>query len=295
MSELNPAKESVVRAAYYDLARLFSFRDALESLQEEPSPKVVSLEAPGLSGARRVGILPGSFNPPTLAHIELARRAREMFGLDAIVFTLSRVTVDKEKVEGLILEDRLLLLSLIARDLGWAHVSVVNRGLYYEQARAFRSLLGNNARISFVTGLDKLIQIFDARYYQDREAALRVLLTEAQLLVAMRGTLGMDDVEQLLSRRENERYRDRVFPFTLPDGMKEISSSSVRRRIAEGGGFEEKVPEIVAAFIAETGACVPRYQLRARLFDRLYETRDEAAQFFDLVKQAEKNYDQGPR
>jgi nicotinic acid mononucleotide adenylyltransferase len=295
MNEPNPAKQSVVRASFYDLARLFSFRDALESLREEPSPKAVSLEPPGLSGGRRVGILPGSFNPPTLAHIELARRAREIFGLDAIVFTLSRVTVDKEKVEGLILEDRLLLLSLIAGDLGWARVSVVNRGLYYEQARAFRSLLGNSARISFIVGLDKLIQIFDARYYQDREAALRVLLTEAQLLVAMRGALGMDDVEQLLSRRENEPYRDRVFPFTLPVGMKEISSSSVRSRVAAAGGFQEDLPEVAAAFIVETGACLPRYQLRARLFDRLYGMRDEAAQFFDLVKQAEKNYDNGLR
>ena len=295
MSDPNPAKNSVARVAFYDLARLFSLRDALEGLRVEAPPRAVSIEAGGLDSARRVGILSGSFNPPTIAHIELARRAKELFGLDMSFFTLSRVTVDKEKIEGLILEDRLLLLSLIAKNLGWAGVAVANRGLYYEQARAFRSLLGNSARISFIVGLDKLFQIFDVHYYQDREAALRVLLTEAQLLVATRGALGMDDVEQLLSRRENEPYRDRVFPFTLPDGMKEISSSSVRSRVAAGEGFEEDVPEVAAAFIAETGAYLPRYQLRARLFDRLYKTRDETANFFAMVKQEEKNYDETVR
>jgi nicotinamide-nucleotide adenylyltransferase len=295
MSEAKPAKSSKLRAAFYDLARLFSLRDALEDLRQKAPARAVFVEATSLSSARRVGILPGSFNPPTMAHIELARRAKRLFGLDTIFFTLSRVTVDKEKIEGVILEDRLLLLSLIAKELGWAGVAVVNRGLYYEQAKAFRLLVGNRARISFIAGVDKLIQIFDARYYQDREAALQMLLTEAQLLVAMRGALGMDDVEQLLSRRENEPYRDRVFPFTLPHGIKEISSSSVRSRVTAGRDFQEQVPEVAAVFIAETRAYLPRYQLRARLFDRLYETRDGTANFFDLVKQGEKNHDRGPR
>ena len=289
MSEPNPTTNSARRAAFYDLTRLFSFRDVLYSLREEEPPRAVSVEGASLSGAQRVGILPGSFNPPTIAHIELARRAKELFGLDTILFTLSRVTVDKETIEGLILEDRLLLLSLIARDLGWARVSVVNRGLYYEETRAFRALLGNSERISFIVGLDKLFQIFDARYYQDRESALTALLTEAQLLVAMRGVLGMDHAEQLLSRGENEPYRDRVFPFALPDSMKEIASSSVRSRVAAGETFQEDLPQVAAAFIAETGAYLPRYQLRARLFDRLYVTHDESANFFDLVKQAEKS------
>ena len=92
-------------------------------------------------GSGRVGILCGAFNPPTLAHVELARRAKEGFKLDHILFTMSRITIDKEKVEGLSQEDRMLLISLIAKELGWASVAAVNKGLYYEQARAFRTLI----------------------------------------------------------------------------------------------------------------------------------------------------------
>jgi len=295
MSEAKAIKGPLPRAAFYDLARLFAFRSALDGLRQEGLPRAVSVETPGAARTRRVGILPGSFNPPTIAHIELARHARELFGLDTIVFALSRITVDKEKIEGLILEDRLLLLYLIAQDLGGTAVAVVNQGLYYEQARAFRAFLGSNARISFIVGLDKLVQIFDARYYQDRETALGVLLTETQLLVAMRGALGIGDVEALLSRRENEPYRDRVFPFSLPDDMKGLSSTSVRGRVAAGESFHEDVPEVAAAFIAETGAYLPRYQLRARVFDRLYAARAETANFLDLLEQEELNYREASR
>ena len=50
----------------------------------------------------------------------------------------------------LILEDRLMLLSLLAQDLGWASVAVVNRRLYFEQARVFRSLLGKKRAFPFI-------------------------------------------------------------------------------------------------------------------------------------------------
>src|SRR5262245_16556345 len=98
MSEAKAIEGAPRRAAFYDLARLFAFRSALDGLRREGLPRAVSIKTPGAARTRRVGILPGSFNPPTIAHIELARHARELFGLDTIVFALSRITVDKEKI-----------------------------------------------------------------------------------------------------------------------------------------------------------------------------------------------------
>ncbi|HWP58008.1 MAG TPA: hypothetical protein VNL14_08990 [Candidatus Acidoferrales bacterium] len=257
----------MARPEFDDFGRLSGFRAALAAIEREAVPKARVLTNVDPRGFRRVGVLPGAFNPPTIAHVELARCAKQSFNLERIFFTLSAVIVDKERLEGLLFEDRLLLLERIADELDGAGVAIVNRGLYFEQAVAFRNLLGKDARLSFVCGMDKLVQIFDPRYYADRESALGTLLTEAQLLVAMRGDLGVSDLEAILRRPENEPYRDRVFPLTLPAGVRELSSTALRRNIVEGRDIESYVPGVVAEFIAATHAYRPGYDARVKLIE----------------------------
>ncbi len=45
---------------------------------------------------RRLGILAGAFNPPTVAHLALADEAMRVGGLDEVAITISKMTVDKE-------------------------------------------------------------------------------------------------------------------------------------------------------------------------------------------------------
>ncbi len=285
-------------AAFYDLKQLFYFREILEALDPKKHPHAVLIGDSGSVGSGRIGILPGSFNPPTLAHIELGRRAKESFKLDEIFFTISRVTVDKEKIEVISLEDRLLLLSLIAVELGWASVAAANRGLYFEQARALRSLVGNNAKLYFIVGMDKVMQIFDSRYYQDREKALHILFTESQLIAANRGLLGKENLEALLNRSENEPYQDRVYPLRLPGEFEEISSSAIRGKIAAGESMKSVLPELVNNFISESAAYRPPYDLRSLLLRRLYPIREWAekeADFQRLVYTAGKTTERGEK
>ncbi len=149
----------------YDLKRLFKFREVLEGLDAEASPHALISDKPLGITKGAVGVLSGSFNPPTFAHMELARRVKESFRLNRVYFTISRVTIDKERVEGLVLEDRLHLLSELTDPLEWASVAVVNKGLYFEQAQAFRSQVGGKAKMQFIVGMDKVLQIFAPRYY----------------------------------------------------------------------------------------------------------------------------------
>src|SRR5438105_4855844 len=75
---------------------------------------------------------------------------------------------------------------------------------------AFRSLLGAGAELYFVVGMDKLLQILDPRYYQNRDAAMRQLFALASLIVGSRGDLDQEDCARLLDQPENRAYR----PFT---------------------------------------------------------------------------------
>lgn len=224
----------------------------------------------------RVGILPGSFNPPTVAHLELARAARRRFDLDRVVFSLSSVVVDKERPEGLCREDRLLLLSLLARHRPWAAVGVVNRGLYSEQAPAFRACFGAVEELWFIVGMDKVLQIFDPKYYDDRDRALDALFEHARLIAANREDWGGEELRALLDQPANVPYRDRVRPLMLPPGLRHQASSTVRRGVPEGSSFEDLLPGVARNFIAAAGAFRDPYGLRIAAIETLYPVRQWA-------------------
>ena len=221
----------------------------------------------------RVGVLPGSFNPPTAAHLELARAARRRFELDTVAFSLSSVIVDKERVEGLCREDRLLLLSLMTADDPWAAAVVVNRGLYSEQAPACRTCFGGDADLRFIVGMDKVLQIFDPRYYEDRDAALDTLFAHVRLIAANREDWGDEALRALLDRPENAPYRDRVQPLTLSPHLRDQSSSAVRRGVEGGEPAGDAVAPAVREFIEATGAYREPYELRLAALDTLYTVR----------------------
>ena len=278
--------------AIYDLKRLFALHEAVETLDLAAPPTVHVSYPETVPPFRRVGILCGSFNPLTLAHTELAERARETYQLDCVFFTLAKVTVDKEQVSGLGLEDRLLLLSLYAQRHDCAGVALVNRGLYFEQAQAFRSLLGARVELNFVVGMDKLVQILDPRYYQDRDAALRQLFSLASLVVANRGDLAQEGFQQLLDRPENRPYRSHVRFCPLPATVADLSATAIREGLAAGKVMDEHVPAETAGFLAETHAYAPplwsdneaidAYAIRLALLESLYTVRSWAEQEADF-------------
>jgi hypothetical protein len=191
----------------------------------------------------RVGLLPGSFT--TDAHVALARAGRAA-GLGCVYYVLSKQTVDKERVTGLPLADRLELLCRLAGESGDG-VAFANRGLYVELAGALRRALPE-ARLEFLVGHDKIVQILDRRYYQARggrpDAALEELFALATFLVAPRGDADADDLARLLAAPENRRFADRVAPLALSEEHRRVSSTRVRR------GESDDVPLLVAEYLA---------------------------------------------
>jgi nicotinic acid mononucleotide adenylyltransferase len=281
-----------MRQAIWSLRRLFALREAIEALDLSAPPMASVVYPETLPLVRRLGVLCGSFNPLTLAHTELAERTQDAFGLDVVLFTLAKVTVDKEQVTGLSLEDRLLLLSLYAQRRGRTGVALVNRGLYFEQAQAFRSLCGAQAELFFIVGMDKLVQILDPQYYQDRAAALRQLFSLASLIVANRGAMAHEAFARLLAQPENRAYRRHIQFCSLPDTVTDVSATAVREGLAAERSVADLTPEETAVFLAETrafypplhrdGVAIDAYAERQRLLAALYANREQDRQEVDF-------------
>ena len=269
----------------YDLATLFAHRAVLQDLDPDGPPRLVALRgAPALGS---LAVFPGSFNPPTSAHLLLAERARRE-GFACVLFVLARNTIGKE-ASGMIAEDRLLALRFIAQRAGMG-VAVCSSGLYVDMADA-AAMLYPGAEVAFLIGSDKVSQIFDPSYYTDREDALDALFARARLVVAPRTEDGQI-VEEIMERSENRRFADRVSVLPLHPAVSDLSSTRVRGLLQSGAEPTGLVPSAVGTFLGEVGAFAPaasaggeeidRYRLRAQLLDALWDAREWAARAADF-------------
>ena len=285
----------------YDLATLFAHRAVLDDLDPDGPPRLVALRGAPAFGS--LAVFPGSFNPPTSAHLLLAERARRE-GFACVLFVLARNTIGKEP-SGMIPEDRLLALRFIAQRAGMG-VAVCSSGLYVDMADA-AAMLYPGTEVAFLIGSDKVSQIFDAAYYTDRDDALDTLFSRARLVVAPRTEDGKI-VEKILERPENRRFADRVSVLPLHPAVSDLSSTRVRGLLQSGAEPTGLVPSAVGTFLGEVGAFAPaataggeeidRYRLRAQLIDALWNARDwavRAADFHALLNLAMDPGDAGKR
>lgn len=249
-----------VHFSEHTLQYLRRVQGLIDRLQPEEAPQ--ALVVPGSPVPREtVIVFTGSFNPPTLAHLAMLKQARQYARQHEPVHlyaAMSKRTVDKESVERPLLLDRVLLLQkLLRKHVPRSGIMLFNRGLYVEQAEAIRRSFAGVKRIFFLIGFDKIVQILDPHYYEDRDTALHDLFRLAELLVAPRGKDGEKDLEELVQQAENKQFARYIHPLPLSGTYRDISSTSVREKAR---GYEHEVPQEVRQFMRTTRAYDPPLQ-----------------------------------
>jgi nicotinic acid mononucleotide adenylyltransferase len=264
-----------------DCARLARLARAAADVEASDEPCAVALAGGRrLRAAMRVGVFAGSFNPLTRAHVALANAARRAAGLDALIWTCAAASVDKEQVERAALVDRLAQMSAFVAGRRREALALLNRGLYVDEARTIRALLAPSAELTLIVGYDKIVQIFDPKYYADRDAALRALFSLARLLVAPREGEGAEALAALLAQPENRPFARHVRYLDVPAGYAHDSSTEARALAAETSpdiaALTRLVPPSGLALALHTGAyrhTAPAddapYTVRARWLDAL--------------------------
>lgn len=182
----------------------------------------------------RTGAYPGSFNPPTVAHLAIAAAARDQRRLDRVDLVLSRVALAKEHVELPLLEHRIEVLEAAARRLPWLGVRLTDAQLLADIAEGYDVV---------IMGADKWGQINDVRWYGDEGERDRAVARLPELAVVPRPPHAVPP-EHLLS---------------VPGELAGVSSTAAR-----GGAVELMVPE-AAEFAERTGAWIDEERYRAWL------------------------------
>lgn len=278
MRKIDYNKGMSIQIAPHILRNYRRVQRVLERLNPEGQPW--AMVSPGSAAPRGDSIVfPGSFNPPTLAHLAMLRQARawakqQYGGHWQVYVALSRQIVDKETVERMTLLDRVVLLErVLARQVREAGILLLNRGLYVEQAQGIRAAFPQVRRLYFLVGFDKIVQIFDPRYYTDRDAALRELFALAELLVAPRGSDGEAQLKELVAHPENRPFARYVHALPLDARYRDMSSTSARQ-----GVRLDEVPEDVYDFVRRTRPYAPPERLEDGTERDIYAERTRALQ-----------------
>jgi nicotinate-nucleotide adenylyltransferase len=192
-----------------------------------------------------VGILGGTFNPPHMGHLVMAQEAVDQLGLDQVVFMPVATPPHKEAREDPGAAARVELCRLAVGDddrLAVSTLEVDRGGASYtvDTLKTFHDLEAEHDLI-FIVGGD-MAQSLPA--WREPEAILQL----ARLAVAEREGVRREDIAR---RLEPLHAGDRVLFFDMP--RIDISSSVIRRRVAEGRPIRYLVPDAVATAIAERG------------------------------------------
>ena len=268
----------------HNLQTIFTMRALWEKLDPTAAPAIATLKPP--AARRNVALLPGSFNPPTAAHMLLAERALQE-GFDCVILLLAHNTVGKQP-SGLVPEDRLLAMRALTG--GSFGVGASSHGLYADQAQAAQALYPD-AEITFLVGSDKVEQIFDPRWYADRDGALERLFGSARLVVAPRADQG-ELLRSVLAAPQNRPFADRVSVLRLHPAVSDLSSTRVRGLLRSGAEPAGLVPPPVAELLTAMRAFAPpivikdeevdAYGIRAKIIETLWRARGPDSSSVDL-------------
>ncbi len=161
----------------------------------------------------RIGAYPGTFSPPTIAHLAVAEAARRQGRLDRVELLVSEVGLGKEGPGVPSAEERAAALGAVTASRPWLSVRTTAARLVADIVAGYHAV---------IVGADKWAQLVDPAWYDSPRARDEALQRLPPVLVAPRP------------------------PFPLPSGVTvldldevyaEVSSSAVR-----GGRREWMLP-----------------------------------------------------
>jgi nicotinic acid mononucleotide adenylyltransferase len=172
------------------------------------------------------GVYPGSFNPPTVAHLAVAACARRHAGLEQVDLALSRLPLGKAEAVRPIFEDRLAILRAVAAREPGLGVVVTDAQLIADIAAGYDAV---------IMGADKWAQVMDPAWYDSALARDAAVARLPRVLVAARAPFPKEPTW-------NVEWLD------VPAEHLDVSSTAAR------GGRRDLMVAEAARFDDETGA-----------------------------------------
>lgn len=174
----------------------------------------------------KAALFPGAWNPPTNAHLEIARRSLEL--VDEVIFTIPRAFPHKGW-QGASREIRLSWLVRLAEEEPRFSVALTDGGLFLDMTRELRAI-GPMDHVCILCGGDAAHRAVTWDYGSGEP--IEPQLEEYSLLVAPRPTPYIPP----------PHLAGKVMTLPLPEDLALISSTAVREAFDSGRDWTHLVP-----------------------------------------------------
>jgi nicotinate-nucleotide adenylyltransferase len=205
----------------------------------------------------RLGILGGTFDPIHLGHLRAAEEIGQGLNLKKVYLIPSASPPHRIRGPIASFHHRFKMAQMAVGDSGLLEaLDMENRrpGLSYsiETLREFRTLFSPKAEIFFILGTDAFLEIKTWKNYQN-------LFDYAHFVIIQRAGFQPEGLEAIMQGLDvNARKSDQPNIYTVGSGnqimlmkptLMDISSTRIRKMVAEGRSIRFLVPESVRVYI----------------------------------------------
>lgn len=199
---------------------------------------------------RRIGLLGGTFNPVHTGHLILAERAREELRLDRMGLLPSGIPPHKSGPGLAPSEHRLAMVNLAVEGnpgLACVDLEIRRAGTTYTVDTLRELHAGDPARtIVFLIGADSVPELPSWREYEQ-------VLELAEIVTLRRPGFEDDDIFERIASKIRPDLIAELRERRLDTPEIDISSTEIRRRVAQGKSIRYLVPEPVREYIDREG------------------------------------------
>lgn len=189
----------------------------------------------------KVGILGGTFDPPHIGHLAIAKAAIEALGLDEVLFVPTSRNPLKRNAKSASPKQRLAMVQALIEDqdkMAACDVEIVRGGLSYAVETMTELSVAQPAEYWFLVGTDAAAQLEE---WKQPNRLVRL----CRLGVVVRTPVD----EAALLRRIPREFHE--FIDMIPMQPIDVSATDIRDRIAAGKPLMKLVPAPVLAYIKQ--------------------------------------------
>ncbi len=206
--------------------------------------RISSMDAPGIA------LMGGTFDPIHNGHLIIARSVRERLGLDRVVMIPSADPPHKMQLKLTAFEHRLAMVKSAVQD----EAGIVcddcegqrsGPSYTFDTVMEFRRRLGSDARICWIIGADSLPEL--ETWHRADE-----LVEACEIVTACRPGWDKPDLSKF-GAMLTPAHVDKLTRAIIQTPRIDISSTDIRRRVAQGLSIRYLVPESVNQYITAHG------------------------------------------